>query len=129
MHEEVITLEEFKKGKRKVFVNFSKNIVEWKKYTYRMKIINGKPHVVVCRVRPLSEIKPYVKTLNERKEEIKGVEYECSNGHSYLVTGIGPDSIKAYKDDSLKEDFYHYFTTEGQYLLETLMDSIGQSVL
>ena len=132
MNQQLVELQSFKKNKRNVFVDFTRGLVEWKRQTYKLKYVKvgdkKYPYVIVEQVKPLSEIKQEIDTINERKDNLKGVEYEV-NGHQYFVIGIGPIAIKAYKDEEDEAEFFHYFTTEGQYLLRKLVSTLEGCVL
>ena len=134
MHEETITLQRFKRNKRKVFVDFVNGVVNWKDETYRLtyKNVGGKkyPYVVIKAIKPMSEIKQEIATVNneKNKEELKWVEYEV-NGNVYYVVGIGPNAIKAIKNDDDEPKFFNYLTTEGQYLLKELISTLDSCVL
>ena len=128
-----IPLLDFKKGKRQVFVDFVENIVKWKDETYPIDFIeiegNRYPYVIMRNIKPLSEIKPLIKAVNFHKEDLKRVEYEV-NGHVYFVVGIGPIAIQAIKDDAEEPEFFRFLSTEGQVLLNELMDNLkGQQLL
>ena len=128
-----IPLLDFKKGKRNVFVDFVQNIVSWKDETYPIDFINiggnKYPYVVIRNIRPMSEIRPLIKTVNFHKDDLKRVEYEV-NGHVYFVVGIGSVAIKAIKDDAEEPEFFRFLSTEGQELLDELMSNLkGQQLL
>lgn len=126
-----IPLERFKKDKRQVFVDFINGLVKWKNETYKLTYVNvgGKnyPYVILKNIMPLSSLKEKIRTICNKKEELKWTEYEIYNDY-YYITGIGPESIKASKNNE-KEKYYRYTTEEGQRILQTLINFIGQSVL
>lgn len=128
-------LQKFKKHKRNVYVDFVNGLVKWGKQTYNLtyKNVGGNmyPYVVITKVKPLSEIRPLIKTICEQKnkEQLKGVEYEY-NQDLYYITGIGPEAIKFIKNNSNREEYLHYFQTDGQGLLNVLFNSLnGQTIL
>lgn len=127
-----IPLLEFKKGKREVYTNWTKKVVEWKNQTFPLSFVNigGKryPYVILENIKPLSMIKDDIETINTYKENLKGVEYEVNN-HFYFVIGIGKEKIKAYKNSDKEPKYFAYWTSEGQYLLEELMKWVGQTAL
>ena len=132
---ELVELKKFKSDKREVFVDFKKRLIKWKNNTYRLKYINVDnkmyPYVIITKVKPLSEIRPLIRTINkpENKEELKFVEY-LYNDHRYYLTGIGPEALKVIKDDNEEEEYLHYFETDGQGLLNILISSLnGQMIL
>lgn len=129
---QTIPLDKFKRNKRKVYTDFVNGLVKWKKQTYKITYIDvgGKmyPYVVIEDIKPLSEIKEEIKAINFNKDNLKLAEYEI-NGHMYFIVGIGPIAIKAYKDNAENPEFFGYSTTEGQYILKTLMNFVKQSVL
>ena len=126
-----IPLKEFKKDKRQVFVDFINGLVKWKNKTYKLTYVNvgGKnyPYVIIKNKIPLSKLRKKIELICNKKEELKWTEYEIYND-SYYITGIGPESIKASKNNE-KEKYYRYTTEEGQRILQTLVNFIGQSVL
>ena len=129
----LMELKVFKKGKREVYVDFVNGLVKWGKMDYKLSYIevNGKkyPYVVIEDIKPLSKIRPIIKSVNENKRELKYCEYE-STGNTYYVTGIGGKSIKAYKNNNVQEEYFFYNTTEGQRLLNELLSSLeNQTVL
>ena len=127
-------LQRFRKHKRNVYVDFVNGLVKWGKKTYNLtyKNVGGQmyPYVIITKVKPLSEIKPLIRTVcqSKNKYELKYVEYDY-NGHSYFVIGIGPDAIKVIKDDSKRPKFLHYNETEGQGLLNVLVGSLNGQVI
>lgn len=121
----IVELEKFKKDKRQVFVDFTKNLVHWKDKTYRLKYIKvgnkHYPYVILEEVKPLSKIKEDIHKINNNKFALKRRAYKCDD-MVYLVTGIGYNSIKVYKNNDIKESYLKYNTREGQYLLEVLVN-------
>ena len=130
MDMEIIELNKFKKNKREVYVDFVNGLVKWKKKEYKITYVNvgGKsyPYVIIKKIRPWSEIKPFVRQINERKDDLKFVEYEMKN-HDYFVIGIGKDAIKVIKDyDKEHPEYLRYDTTDGQALLMILINNLSQ---
>lgn len=130
MDMKMIELNKFKKNKREVYVDFVNGLVKWKNNEYNITYVNvgGKnyPYVVLKKIRPWSEIKPFVKQINERKDDLKFVEYEMKN-HDYFVIGIGKDAIKVIKDyDKENPEYLRYDTTDGQALLMILINNLSQ---
>lgn len=130
MDEKIIELSKFKKNKREVYVDFINGLVRWKNKEYNIKYVNvgGKnyPYVVLKKIRPWSEIKPLVKQINKRKDDLKFVEYEMKN-HDYFVIGIGKDAIKVIKDyDKEHPEYLRYDTTDRQDLLMILINNLSQ---
>lgn len=128
--EKIIELSKFKKNKREVYVDFINGLVKWKNNEYNIKYVNvgGKnyPYVVLKKIRPWSEIRPLVRQINERKDDLKFVEYEMKN-HDYFVIGIGKDAIKVIKDyDKENPEYLRYDTTDGQALLMILINNLSQ---
>lgn len=123
-------LKDYKKGKREVFVDWNKNIVTWNKERYPIKFINvggeNIPYVNIEEIKPRSEIKHLINTVNNKdiKKKLKFVEYEL-NSDTYYVTGIGKDAIKAFKNGETRPKFYNYFSIEGQRLLEKMASTVN----
>lgn len=113
------SLKTFKKGKREVYVDFTKNIVTWKKEHYKLKIINGVPYVAIEEVKPRSKIIYLINAAYKNKRDLKFIEYKVDN-NTYYIIGIGDVAIKAYKNDSNRAEFFSYFTIEGQKLLKEI---------
>lgn len=130
--EKLVELSKWKEDKRNVFVNFKNGFVRWRNQTYKLTYIkvDGKayPYVVVRRIKPLSKIRNEIKTINQRKNELKFTEYEV-NGDMYFVIGIGSDAIRAYKNNSSNPEYLRYGTTRGQYLLREIISSLDGCVL
>lgn len=128
-NQKIIELQSFKKGKRKVFVDFVNSLVEWKNHTYKIqyKNVGGKmyPYVIIEDAKPLSEIQPSIDQIVEEKENLKGMEYEM-NKHSYYIAGIGGKSIKVLKDGKKTPEYLWYHTTEAQQLLDILIKDLSQ---
>lgn len=126
-----INLKDFKKDKRNVFVDFINGLVKWKNETYKLTYVNvgGKnyPYVILKNIMPLSSLKEKIRMICNKKEELKWTEYEIYDD-SYYITGIGPESIKASKNDE-NEKYYRYTTEEGQKILQVLANFVGQSIL
>lgn len=129
---ELIKLKAFKQNRREVFVDFINGLVEWKNKTYKIefkKIDNQTiPFMVLNDIKPLSEIKKDINKICKYKLELKNNIYSV-NGHTYNIIGIGVESIKAYKDTDIQPKYFRYNTTEGQYLLNTLLEKVEQTVL
>lgn len=132
MHKVLVKLDKFQRTRREVSINLEDGLVDWKNHTYRIEYVNQNgvdtPYVITKEIKPLSEIKNDIRTAIEHKINLKHDLY-MMDGHSYQVTGIGPDAIQAFKDNDNKPKYFRYGSTEGQYLLEVLLKSINQSVL
>lgn len=126
MNLQMIELQKFRKGKRQVFVDFTKDLVRWKNKTYRLRYVKvGEthyPYVIIEEVKPLKEIKDDISKINNAKYSLKRNTYYC-NDNSYYVIGIGYDAIKVEEKNG--DRYIRYETTEGQYLLEVLVESIN----
>ena len=117
-----ISLEDFVKGKRNYMIDVVNECIVWKKNSYRIVDDNGKLFVVYRELKPLSEIKEDVLTLNKHlvKKEIKFNTYKVFRDE-YLITGIGGVAFKVSKNGR-DEDWVRYMTIEGQELLEKIME-------
>lgn len=129
----LMELQIFKKNKRQVYVDFVNNFVKWGKMNYKLTYIDvgGKkyPYVVIQDIKPMGEIQPLINGVVKNKDKLKFAEYEC-NGNTYYVTGIGGKSIRAYKNNNIREEFFFYNTTEGQFLLKEISTLLkNQTVL
>lgn len=119
-----IPLSEYKKGKRKVYVDWTRNLVSWKNECYKLTFVNigGEmyPYVVLNDIKPLSELKNKINEANKNKKYIKYSEYEILN-NKYFILGIGKIAIKVRKNDKKEPEFIKYTSTEGQYLLNKIV--------
>lgn len=121
---EQIPLSEYKKGKRNVYVDWTRNIVSWKNECYKLTFINigGEmyPYVVLSDIKPLSELKNKIKEANKNKKYIKFSEYEVLN-NKYFIMGIGKIALKVRKNNKEEPEFIKYTSTEGQYILNKII--------
>ena len=119
-----IPLSEYKKGKRNVYVDWTRNFVSWKNECYKLAFINigGEmcPYVVLNDIKPLSELKNKIKEANKNKKFIKYSEYEILN-NKYFILGIGKIALKVRKNNKEEPEFIKYTSTEGQYLLNKII--------
>lgn len=74
------------------------------------------------------QLKDMVRIAQRNKQELRDKEYHIGFD-TYYVTGIGPESIKAYKNEELQPKFFRYFQREGENLLVSLVNSLAQSRL
>lgn len=124
----LIPLSVWKKNKREVFVDFTKNIVKWKNKKYSIKFVKEEcGRTIPCvetGIKSYKEIKDLIVLANKEKEKLKRNEY-IVNGDIYFVTGIGGMAIKAYKNYSKEAEFFNFLNSlEGQKLLEKICNSI-----
>lgn len=127
---QMIELEKYKRDKRNVFVDLENRFVKWNKNEHKITYVNvggtDYPYVIIENIRPWSEIKHLVDQINERKDDLKFVEYEMKS-HDYFVIGIGKDAIKVVKDyDKENPEYLRYSTTDGQELLMILINNLSQ---
>lgn len=119
-----IPLSKYKKGKRNVYVDWTRNFVSWKNECYKLTFINigGEmcPYVVLNDIKPLSELKNKIKEANKNKKFIKYSEYEILN-NKYFILGIGKITLKVRKNNKEEPEFIKYTSTEGQYLLNKII--------
>lgn len=119
-----IPLDEFKKGKRNVNVEWINNTVSWNNKSYKLTFVNvgGKnyPYVILSDIKSLSELADKIKKVNKEKYFIKHSEYEILN-NKYLIIGIGKIAIKVKKNGKEEAEFIKYTSTEGQYLLNKMI--------
>lgn len=121
-----IPLKKFKKDKRKVHIDWTKNVISWKDEKYKLTFVNVGgdmiPYVVLSDIKPLSELKSKIKQINKNKNKryIKFSEYEILN-NKYLILGIGEIALKVQKNNKEEPEFIKYTSTEGQYLLNKIV--------
>ena len=124
---EQIPLNEYKKGKRNVYVDWTRNFVSWKNECYKLTFINigGEmcPYVVLSDTKPLSEMKKAIEQANKNKKYIKFSEYEILN-NKYFILGIGKIALKVRKNGKEEPEFIKYTSTEGQYILNKIVSDL-----
>ena len=141
---ELIELGIFKKQNKVDSVDWNKSAIKADGLWYKLKNINvgGKNYPYVCvpdvvhkpkrytkrLIKFSEEVKNKINKINENKSDLKRVSYLIGN-NEYFITGIGTESIRAYKNDSEKEEYFRYETKEGDTLLNHLYNKIGQSIL
>ena len=124
---EQIPLKKFKENKRKVHVDWTKNVVSWKNEGYKLTFVNVGgdmiPYVILNDIKPLSEIKNEINQINKNKKYIKFSEYEMLN-NKYFILGIGKIALKVKKNNKEEPEFIKYTSTEGQYLLNKIISDL-----
>ena len=130
------------------FVAWNRGIVTCNDKTYKIRYINvdgtNYPYIEVpepkieCEYESKKDItiefdentNIKIRCINrpENKKYLKNCFYDFGND-TYFVTGIGYKSIKAVKNDNAVPEYFWYKDEEGSFLLNKLMNVIGQTSL